>query len=86
MRLPARKAINNTESYRYLGCSRSIGTRSKRLDDHPRVFWPIEEVQDFSMTIGFMNRRLRRQFEEKLRDIAIDPTHRSVPLRVGLNI
>ncbi len=46
------------------------------VDDARRIrtVYPVVVVQDFSMTIGFMNRRLRLQFEEKLDEISIDST------------
>jgi len=37
-----------------------------------RKVYPVLVVQDFSMTIGFMNRRLKLQFAEKMRESSID--------------
>lgn len=45
-----------------------------------QTVYPAVVVQDFSMTIGFMNRRLRLQFEEKLGEISIDSTVAVRPL------
>lgn len=38
-----------------------------------RKVYPVLVVQEFSMTIGFMNRRLKLQFAEKMQKLDIDP-------------
>lgn len=45
-----------------------------------RKVYPVLVVQDFSMTIGFMNRRLRLQFEQKLKEYRLDPRIHVRPL------
>lgn len=57
-----------------------IGTFT--ADDIRRIrkVYPVVVVQDFSMTIGFMNRRLRLQFDEKMREMALEPTIEVRPL------
>ncbi|MGI8839025.1 MAG: hypothetical protein ACR2H4_20665 [Pyrinomonadaceae bacterium] len=45
-----------------------------------RRVYPILVIQDFSMTIGFMNRRLRLQFEDALHTLGIDPNVQVRPL------
>lgn len=47
-----------------------------------RRVYPVLVIQDFSMTIGFMNRRLRMQFEEAIQRLRIDPAIRVCPLSV----
>jgi hypothetical protein len=51
-------------------------------DDVARIrkVYPVLVVQDFSMTIGFMNRRLKLQFAEKMREYSIDPRVEVRPL------
>jgi hypothetical protein len=45
-----------------------------------RRIYPMIVIQDFSMTIGFMNRRLKMQFEETLQTLEIDPNVQIRPL------
>lgn len=45
-----------------------------------RRVYPVLVIQDFSMTSGFMNRRLRMQFEEAASRLRIDPAIRVCPL------
>lgn len=45
-----------------------------------RKVYPVLVVQDFSMTIGFMNRRLRLQFAQKMQEYRIDPRVQIRPL------
>lgn len=45
-----------------------------------RKVYPILVVQDFSMTMGFLNRRLKLQFEQKMREYEIDPKVNVRPL------
>jgi tetratricopeptide (TPR) repeat protein len=45
-----------------------------------RKVYPVLVVQDFSMTIGFMNRRLKLQFAEKMQEYSIDPRVEVRPL------
>jgi hypothetical protein len=45
-----------------------------------RRVYPVLVVQDFSMTIGFMNRRLRLQLGEAIGNMKIDPGVRVCPL------
>jgi len=56
-----------------------VTTERTRFDVFPldelrkvRKIYPILVVQDFAMANGFMNRRLRLQFVEKLRERSID--------------
>lgn len=42
--------------------------------------YPVIVVQDFSLTMGFVNRRLRVQFDETIGQRAINPTVRVCPL------
>lgn len=54
------------------------------VDELSRVrrVYPVLVIQDFSMTIGFMNRRLGMQFEEAIQRLRIDPAIRVCPLSV----
>lgn len=45
-----------------------------------RKVYPVLVVQDFSMATGFMNRRLKLQFVEKLQEYKIDPKIQVKPL------
>jgi hypothetical protein len=45
-----------------------------------RKVYPVLVVQDFSMTTGFMNRRLRLQFAQKLQESRITPNVHILPL------
>lgn len=45
-----------------------------------RRVYPVLVVQDFAMTIGFMNRRLKVQLEEMFKHISIDSSIRVRPL------
>jgi hypothetical protein len=45
-----------------------------------RKIYPVLVVQDFSMASGFMNRHLKLQFEQKLRDYRLDPKVHVRPL------
>lgn len=47
-----------------------------------RKVYPVLVVQDFSLTIGFINRRLKLQFEEMMRKYRIDPNVQVRPLSV----
>lgn len=51
-------------------------------DDVARIrkVYPVLIVQEFSMTIGFMNRRLKLQFAEKMREYGVDPQVEVRPL------
>jgi hypothetical protein len=55
-----------------------------KVEDARRIrkVYPVMVVQDFSMTIGFMNRRLRLQFEEIVKESSIDPKVQVCPLTV----
>jgi hypothetical protein len=56
--------------------------RTFTLDESRRIrkVYPVVVVQDFSMTIGFMNRRLRLQFAERMREVAFQPNIEVRPL------
>ena len=45
-----------------------------------RRVYPVIVVQDFAMTIGFMNRRLKLQLDEAIGRVGIDPTIQLRPL------
>jgi hypothetical protein len=55
---------------------------SLSVDDFKRFrrVYPVLVIQDFSMTIGFMNRRLNRQFQEAIETLRVDPSIRVSPL------
>jgi len=55
---------------------------SLSVDDLKRIrrVYPVLVIQDFSMTIGFMNRRLNRQFQEAIEILRVDPSIQVSPL------
>jgi len=79
------KLFNETAASREaIGQVDSEGHWKERLSVHElrrvRRVYPILVVQDFAMTIGFMNHRLKLQLEEMIGRVAIDPSIQLRPL------
>jgi hypothetical protein len=66
----------------FSGTAREGPVDSFKVEDCRRIrqVYPVVVVQDFSMTIGFMNRRLRLQFEAIVKESSIDPSVQVLPL------